>query len=251
MDRSLIEQRVNAVENTAGSIVGIAAWCTLHAAQASDIVGCIGERMCNSACSVDSRSALLLVLHEMVLSALSKGTTDVAKRAILSSICRTLPNVVKRMRTLADPGSSFGSTLNRVLSWWAMLRAFPDVWIGELKAPVLSGSGGDAGVADELRSVNRLLMNYKSARDAFDKLAGAEGAASSAIESAKEEAIQRLVTLQKAVDGRGGSSSSLASLLQSELVQLCGTRDESSTQNQTVELAVKVEDSGDILGSFF
>ena len=250
MDRSVIDQRICAVESTAGSIVGTAAWCTLHASHAQDVVGSIGERMCNAACSADSRSALLLVLHEMILSSLSKGTTDLAKRAVLSSICRTLPNVVKRCRAFPDPGNVFAATLNRALNWWSLLKAFPDLWISELKAPVLGGI--DTGVAEELRTVNRLLLNYKSARDALNQVS----ASGSDITAAKEDAIHRLVNLQKAIDGRGGSaSSSLVSLLQTELVKLCGTRDESSSSAPAVDpptnSSVKIEDGGDILGSFF
>jgi hypothetical protein len=254
MDRSIIEQRISAVENNTGSVVGTATWCALHADQAQEIVTCVGERMCGASCSSDSRCALLFVLHELVLSAMSNGTTERAKRTVLSSIFRTLPNVLKRARGLPDPSSTFAASLNRVLSWWSLVKAFPEVWIDELRAPILCGATAESGVAEELRTVNRLLLSFNAARDSFNQLAATEGADPTAVDAAKEDAVHRLVHVQKAIDGRGGASTSLASHLQAELVKLCGSADLTTTGTELSEAnqrTLKIEDDGDVLGSFF
>jgi hypothetical protein len=200
------------------------------------------------------------VLHELVLYALSKGTTERARNVLLSSIFRTLPAMIKRSSTLPDPSAATASALNRVLSWWSALKVFPDPWIAELRAPILSGGGAEGlGVAEELRVVNRLLLSFNASRDALHQLqtSAAEGddaaARGAAINAAREDAVHRLVHLQKAVDGRGGAATSLTAYLQAELVRLCGagTGEAQPPGASDGHVAMKVEDDNDILGSFF
>lgn len=143
MDRELILRRLRSVNNVTGSIVGTAAWCSLHIQHGPQICALITELMKDSTFAISRKAALLLVLHEILLSCTAGGVSDATKRLFVQSMANELPIGVKAVlyggsgnttSSASDAAIIFPSTLARVVDWWTLLRVFPATWLDDLTA---------------------------------------------------------------------------------------------------------------------
>jgi hypothetical protein len=207
MQRQLVVQRLSIVDDTSGSIVGAATWCSLHAHDAPIIVSVLCDRI--SDVSVAARPSLLFVLHEMLLSCAAGATGDSGKRATVNAVASLLPASLRRAFAAEGDHSDLRNALNQVLHWWESLRVFSSAWLEDLAAigagamsPTQSGSG-DGQQEDhrdaELAAVTKLLAVYRAAKETVQILKS-EGASPSAIESAKEDAVTCLNATVKALN---------------------------------------------------
>lgn len=141
MDRHRIAQRINLVGVTTGSIVSTATWCALNASAADNIVSFLCERMRSVNTNEVTRSSLLYVCHELVLTCVANGTSESGRRAVMLALSKYLPLAVRDVfaqirrrqeeerHELLSPRlnatSSFARALSKVIAWWTRLDVFP------------------------------------------------------------------------------------------------------------------------------
>lgn len=241
----MVVQRLSMVDGTAGSVVGAATWCALHAQDAAIIVSVLCERLADS--SVGARPSLLFVLHELLLSCAAGATVDAGKRATIGAIVALLPPAVAKALSVEGADTSeLRSTLGQVIGWWESLRIFTSSWLEDLAtvgcAAASPADHPSPSVEDhrdaEITTVAKLLAAYRAAKDTLHALQ-AEGSSTTAIENAREDAV---TCLNAAIKALNEVSSKLSVQEMSELSTSSGTTAAAGT-------AVDLQD--DVLGSFF
>lgn len=232
MNREKIARRIDLVNGTStGAIVSAATWCALHGQEADAIVAYMAEKMKQKETSDAQRGALIYVLHEVLLTCASRGTSDAAKRCILVAVSRLLPRAVQdtlRMHAAADH-TAFLLALKKVLEWWAMMRLFPAVWITQLQKTVNqlqdASISNSAAAPAAILQVADLLQRYQHAKEQWlqNKRIKSEDSSMVAPGTTVDDAARRsLITLRKAVEGRLGGSSRLLEWCEAERAELEG-----------------------------
>lgn len=164
MHKDKILQRLDLVNSTNNSIVATAAWCSLHAHEGHRVLECIGEKMQSPFTTPSQRTALVYVLHELLLSCSRNGVAQESKQMVLLGVRRILPATLKvlfhpsfvsrsvptqgeSVKKEEEPGegeavtpssswglSHFLMAVEKSVEWWAMLQLFPKSWLNEVRA---------------------------------------------------------------------------------------------------------------------
>ncbi|CUF96540.1 Hypothetical protein, putative [Bodo saltans] len=253
MQRQLVVQRLSIVDDTSGSIVGAATWCSLHAHDAAIIVSVLCDRIADV--SVPSRASLLFVLHEMLLSCAAGATGDAGKRATVNAVASLLPPTLRRAFSVEGVDhSDLRNALSQVIHWWETLRVFSSAWLEDVAAlGVHAMSPSQSGTNDgqqedhrdaELAAVTKLLVVYRAAKDTMNALK-AEGASPSAIESAKEDAVTCLNAAIKALNEVS------TRLSVHEMAELSSSSAAGALHAPPPSSSVASAEQDDVLGSFF
>lgn len=251
MNREITLRRLSAVDNTVGSIVGIATWCTLHSHQAHLVFSCLEELMTSDKTTSSARVGLLFVVHELLLACAANGVPRSPKEAVLVEATKALPSLLRRAAQL-DGSEEFRKAIGKVSRWWERLRLFAPPLITEMRAlAAVEPSAVREVIPRELTVVANLLEKFNTSKLRLETLKGQHGADAVEVANAREEVVRRLIALQKAVVGREGNiaaaPSSLAGVLQKEMEELTGVEGLSAQHFPDPPDSV----TGDILGSFF
>lgn len=256
---AVISSRIAHLTNTAGSVAAVAAWCAVHAFQAEAVVQALMAALTAPSSSRDVRLACIYVVHELVITCWSRGSSDDSAKATMHQIFSQFPAALKsaiETETLGGAAAvEFAEPVLSVLNRWHVTKAFPAPWVTDLitatrrvlkdgdvaagggvaASGAVGGSGlaSEAGIPAELLALSRLYARYKAAKEAVSA-AEQRGAAASEVESAKEEAVRRLIVLMKAV-GCGepqtadGSTPSLSQQLIDDMATLTGAAQQDTT----------------------
>lgn len=155
-------QRLNLLNCTNNSVVATATWCSLHAHEGDCLLECIGERMKSPRTTHAQRTALVYVLHELLLTCSRKGVAIESKQMVLLGVRQILPTVLKVVlgptfsshqagpkgedvkveddltdraiaRTPPWGISTFIDAVEKCLEWWKMLQLFSPPWLEEVR----------------------------------------------------------------------------------------------------------------------
>lgn len=275
MNTEAVNRRLDLVGTSGGSIVSVATWCALHAQDADVVVPCLTARLVAPSTTDEVRASLLYVLHELLLTCASRGTSDGAKRAVLTAVARALPAALDKVwQTSPAAGrgnGAFNAAVGKLVVWWSMLNLFPRQWLDEIRRKhrkAQEDSGLEPSVAVTLQRAVQLLSHYQDAKEQWVRGKERHQAQREqpADGSAEEAARRALVLLRKAVDGQLEGSRSLSSWCAAQQAELDGQQyapADSSAKREKLEptlSAVKTEEAStanpmaeedDILGSFY
>ncbi|EPY26359.1 hypothetical protein AGDE_11403 [Angomonas deanei] len=260
----LIEKRLDLVGSSAGSVISVATWCSLHAPQSAAILTSICTRLASPKTEDATRAALLYVVHEMLLNGAAKGTPEAAKRAVVQAVGQQLPSAIEKVAALdstTTPRASFNVALAKVLAWWRMLALFSESWYAKVKASLdqLERQEGDMlsgehSLPSALDRVQDSLKRYRDAKRQYDAV----------LEKEKDKAdnpmcLGRIEHLIKVAHGAFEGSEAIALWGEREKARLTGAPLPESTHTPSGEPPSKkikrelspapVEE--DILGSFY
>lgn len=268
MNKASVARRLDLVGSSSGSIVSVATWCALHAHDADVIVSCIDDKMRADTTSDGTRASLLYVLHELLLTCASRGTSESGKRAVLVAVSRTLLGTVDAI--LQKPHAektAFVLALEKVAGWWVILHILPKPWMTDLqrKLDVAQKELGLAGsVPGALQLVTSLMGRYSDAKEQWlqSQRKHSDSGMTTSDAAASETAMRCLIALRKAAAGRLEGGASIVEWCDAERAVLEGrswaVKQEPSGIAESVPVGRTVSgndksviESDDILGSFF
>lgn len=183
MHKDKILQRLDLVNTTNNSVVATAAWCSLHAHDSTRILECIAEKMQSPHTTYSQRTALVYVLHELLLSCSRNGVALESKQAVLLAARSMLPTTLRvifhptfvsrqaaaqgeggkgvKKESFEEPVAeaqqlscwglhNFTLAMEKSIEWWRMLQLFPEPWL------------------EEVREILRQVRRPSSSEDNFD-----------------------------------------------------------------------------------
>lgn len=276
MNAALINKRIGCVDTAMASIVGIAAWCALHADHSDAILQSICTRMEDASVAVGTKVSLMYLIHEMMLSCAVDGCSEGGKKALSGAVAQRLPLAVEALGPREELAELHEAVL-QITEWWSTLNIISLDRLKAIRKPALkykkkqkgsASSSGSAGggashspsagahqVPPLLRNVAALLSRFEDSKQRLTALEGSQGASDEDIVNAKDDCKRRLRLLLRSIDGQqqrhvgdddeegaagSGGGGGLLQLLQGELDSLTASGP-----------AETIAEQDDILGSFF
>lgn len=274
MNAETVNRRLDLVGASSGSVVCAATWCALHAQYADVVIPCVCARLVAPTTSDQVRASLLYILHELLLTCASSGTSESAKRGVLLAVARSLPPALDKVwqlaKTSGESQSCFNAAVGKVVVWWAMLNLFPRQWLDDIckkHRKAQEEVGLEQSVAVTLQRAMHLLGRYQDAKEQWMRKKERHKASGEPLDVGAEENVRRsLAVLRAAVKGKLEGSHSLSSWCAAQQAELDGlqyTATEKAAKREAAEpalRAVKTEEAtvanptaeeDDILGSFY
>lgn len=261
MHKEIIFRRLDLSAGSAGtlsnnSVLEVTAWCAMHAAHSELILQCIGERIASASTSEAQRTALVYVIHELLLTCATRTATDDARQRLLAAVVNTLPAAVSAVVADSFPSSdtqSFKTALEKALDWWSRLQLFPSVWTARIRSMLQTEP---VSLPDKLSRLTLLMSRYQESKRKWK--------ASAATDGSREEALRHLRLVDAARRQDFPSFSQLSAWCADEM----GTVEHSSKRvklesdslfsgEPSASTAAHAMDAGappdgdDVLGSFF
>eukprot|EP00796_Vickermania_ingenoplastis_P006646 gene6646-4765_t len=164
MNREKIYKRLDAVTPYTNTIVAVAAWCALHAYEADAVLECLSERLRAPSTTVARRTALVYVLHELLLTVCSDGTPEEAKQKVLLGVREFFPGAVDEVLGRAQEElSSFVAAVEKALGWWQSMKLFSSAWLESVWSSLARRSVGPS-FSLSLQRCAHLMARYEAAK---------------------------------------------------------------------------------------